>query len=62
MLKERHSTGEQQKRRLQVALDLPPEVERQIRQGATSGFRSISKEIAMRLVQGAKSSNQGAQA
>jgi len=54
MLKQAHSIGEQQKRRLQVALDLPPEVEQRIRKEATDGFRSLSKEIAKRLIESVK--------
>lgn len=60
MLKQPHSTESTPKRRLQVALDLPPEVEQRLRQEAAGGFRCIAKEIAMRLVQSVR--QQGAQA
>ena len=51
MLKQIHSTSAAQKRRTQVALDLPLVVEQHLRSGAANEFRSLGKEIAMRLVQ-----------
>ena len=58
MLKPSHCTTEPAKRRMQVAIELPPEVEVTLRNSAKEGFRSVSKEIAMRLIQSVKSSNQ----
>lgn len=50
MLKQTDSTATQQKRRLQVAIEIPQEVEAALRKEATRGFRSLSKEVAMRLI------------
>ena len=44
-------TQTEKKRPLQVALALPADLEERIREGAKTGFRTVAKEIAMRLVQ-----------
>ena len=44
------TTKTAKKRPLQVALNLPEDVEMRIRQHAEAGFRTISKEIVMRLM------------
>lgn len=49
MLKQADSTGDQAKRRKQVSLDMPPEVEEHLKKKAAEGFRSLSSEITMRL-------------
>ncbi|WP_349816745.1 Arc family DNA-binding protein [Comamonas sp. NoAH] len=50
MIKYPHSTVLGSKRRTQVGLELPVEIEEFLRQRAQSEFRSFSKEIAMRLI------------
>ena len=62
MLKQGNSIGAKAKRRKQVSLDLPPEVEEHLQRKASEGFRSLSSEIAMRLMQSVRSEQQGAAA
>lgn len=61
MLKQSHSTGANTKRRKQVSLDLPPEVEKHLKQKAADGFRSLSSEIAMRLAHSVQKETKGTQ-
>lgn len=61
MLKSSDSIATQPKRRLQVALEIPKEIEAALRKEAAQGYRSLSKEIAMRLIRSVQA-NHAAQA
>lgn len=59
MLKQSDCTDAQPKRRKQVSLDLPIEVELHLQKKAKEGFRSLSGEIAMRLTRSVESEAKG---
>lgn len=62
MLNQVHSTGAQAKRRKQVSLDLPQDVEEHLKKKAAEGFRSLSSEITMRLAHSVRTETKGVQA
>lgn len=62
MLKQADSNGAQAKRRKQVSLDLPLDVEEHLKKKAAEGFRSLSSEISMRLAHSVRTEAKGVQA